>query len=85
MVARVENLIYKAGGRVKLITQNLRVSGHANARDLQLMINLLQPNYLFPVQGEYRDLAAACSSSRRSWYFPRKYSYYEAWGYHDPS
>ncbi|MGT2926609.1 ribonuclease J [Streptococcus cuniculipharyngis] len=58
MVARVENLIYKAGGSVKLITQNLRVSGHANGRDLQLLINLLQPTYLFPIQGEYRDLQA---------------------------
>ncbi|HEK9097032.1 TPA: ribonuclease J [Streptococcus equi subsp. zooepidemicus] len=58
MVARVENLIYKAGGSVKLITQHLRVSGHANARDLQLMINLVKPKYLFPIQGEYRDLAA---------------------------
>lgn len=58
MVARVENLIYKAGGTVKLITQNLRVSGHANGRDLQLMINLLQPKHLFPIQGEYRDLQA---------------------------
>lgn len=58
VVARVENLIYKAGGSVKLITQNLRVSGHANGRDLQLLMNLLKPSYLFPVQGEYRELAA---------------------------
>ena len=58
VVARVENMIYQAGGIVKLITQNLRVSGHANARDLQLMINLLQPKYLFPIQGEYRGLDA---------------------------
>ena len=58
VVARVENMIYQAGGVVKLITQSLRVSGHGNARDLQLMINLLQPKYLFPVQGEYRELAA---------------------------
>ncbi|MEW6857224.1 ribonuclease J [Streptococcus iniae] len=70
MVARVENLIYKAGGRVKLITQNLRVSGHANARDLQLMINLLQPNYLFPVQGEYRDLAAHALVAEEVGIFP---------------
>ncbi|MGT2932867.1 ribonuclease J [Streptococcus catagoni] len=61
MVARVENLIYKAGGSVKLITQNLRVSGHANGRDLQLMINLMKPSYLFPVQGEYSDLSAHAS------------------------
>ncbi|MDN5012327.1 ribonuclease J [Streptococcus sp. SN3] len=58
VVARVENMIYQAGGIVKLITQNLWVSGHANARDLQLMINLLQPKYLFPIQGEYRGLDA---------------------------
>ncbi|WP_084675549.1 ribonuclease J [Streptococcus pneumoniae] len=57
-VARVENMIYQAGGVVKLITQSLHVSGHGNVRDLQLMINLLQPKYLFPVQGEYRELDA---------------------------
>ena len=57
-VARVNNAIYKAGGAVKMITQNLRVSGHANARELQLMLNLLRPQYLFPVQGEYRELLA---------------------------
>ena len=58
VMARVENMIYQAGGVVNLITQSLRVSGHGNARDLQLMINLLQPKYLFPIQGEYRELDA---------------------------
>ena len=58
VVARVENMIYQAGGIVKLITSSLRVSGHGNARDLQLMINLLRPKYLFPIQGEYRELDA---------------------------
>lgn len=58
VVARVENLIYKAGGSVKLITKRLSVSGHANGRDLQLLINILHPRYLFPIQGEYRELAA---------------------------
>lgn len=70
MVARVENLIYKAGGSVKLITQNLRVSGHANGRDLQLLINLTKPQYLFPVQGEYRDLAAHAKLSEEVGIFP---------------
>ncbi len=58
LVARVENMIYQAGGVVKLITQDLRVSGHGNERDLQLMLNLLRPKFLFPIQGEYRELAA---------------------------
>lgn len=70
MVARVENLIYKAGGFVKLITQNLRVSGHANGRDLQLLINLTKPQYLFPVQGEYRDLAAHAKLAEEVGIFP---------------
>ncbi|HES4239224.1 Zn-dependent hydrolase [Streptococcus pyogenes] len=70
MVARVENLIYKAGGSVKLITQSLRVSGHANGRDLQLLMNLLKPQYLFPVQGEYRDLAAHAKLAEEVGIFP---------------
>ncbi|HES9219893.1 TPA: ribonuclease J [Streptococcus pyogenes] len=70
MVARVENLIYKAGGSVKLITQNLRVSGHANGRDLQLLMNLLKPQYLFPVQGEYRDLAVHAKLAEEVGIFP---------------
>ncbi|MGT2887179.1 ribonuclease J [Streptococcus didelphis] len=70
MVARVENLVYKAGGSVILITQNLQVSGHANGRDLQLMINLMKPKYLFPVQGEYRDLAAHAALAEEVGIFP---------------
>ncbi|MEY8462092.1 ribonuclease J [Streptococcus merionis] len=64
MVARVENLIYRAGGEVKSITNNLRVSGHGNFRDLQMMINILNPNYLFPTQGEYRQLAAHAEAAQ---------------------
>lgn len=70
VVARVENLIYKAGGSVKLITQNLRVSGHANGRDLQLMLNLVRPKYLFPIQGEYRDLAAHANMAEETGMLP---------------
>lgn len=58
IVARVENLIYKSGGTVKTVTQNLTVSGHANARDLQFLLHLIKPTYFFPIQGEYRNLAA---------------------------
>ncbi|MGT2666592.1 ribonuclease J [Streptococcus rifensis] len=64
VVARVENLIYRAGGEVKSITNNLRVSGHGNSRDLQLMINILNPQFLFPIQGEYRQLAAHAEAAQ---------------------
>ncbi|HEL1985305.1 TPA: ribonuclease J [Streptococcus suis] len=70
VVARVENLIYKAGGTVKSITKNLRVSGHGNARDLQLMLNIMKPKYLFPVQGEYRQLDAHAKAALEIGMYP---------------
>lgn len=60
-VAKTEDMIYRAGGIVKSISENLRVSGHANPRDLQMMMNFMSPKYFIPVQGEYRQLAAHAS------------------------
>ncbi|MGM0214896.1 metallo-beta-lactamase [Enterococcus sp. AZ109] len=57
-VAKTEDMVYRAGGTVKNISENLRVSGHANPRDLQMMLNFMEPTYFIPVQGEYRQLAA---------------------------
>lgn len=57
-VAKTENQVYRAGGTVKTISDNLKASGHATPNDLQWMINLLKPKYFIPVQGEYRMLAA---------------------------
>lgn len=58
VVAKTEDMVYRAGGNVKNISDNFRVSGHANPSDLQLMINLLKPTYLLPVQGEFRQMIA---------------------------
>lgn len=57
-VAETENLIYRAGARVEKISDKIKASGHATPEDLQLMINLLNPRFFIPVQGEYRMLAA---------------------------
>lgn len=70
VVARVENMIYKAGGTVKSVTKNLHVSGHGNARDLQLMLNIMKPKYLFPIQGEYRQLNAHAKAALEIGMYP---------------
>lgn len=57
-VAETENLIYRAGATVTSLSGNLKASGHATPNDLQLMINLLKPEYFIPIQGEYRMLSA---------------------------
>jgi len=56
--AHIENDVYKAGGVMKLLGTDLKVSGHANARELQFMLDIIRPKNLIPVQGEYRELKA---------------------------
>ncbi|KRN88915.1 ribonuclease J [Ligilactobacillus ceti] len=58
MMAKTRDMIYRAGATVKAISEELNSSGHANRDDLQLMMNLLKPKYVVPVQGEYRLLSA---------------------------
>lgn len=57
-VAKTKDMIYRAEADVKAISDDLHASGHANKSGLQLMLNLLHPKYLIPVQGEYRLLDA---------------------------
>lgn len=58
-VAKTRDLIFRAGGEIKSLSDSgLYTSGHASKSDLQLMINLLHPQNLIPVQGEYRLLTA---------------------------
>ncbi|MFD1418234.1 ribonuclease J [Companilactobacillus keshanensis] len=56
--AKTRDAIYRTGAEVKSLGDDLHSSGHANKSDLQLMINLLQPENIIPVQGEYRLLDA---------------------------
>ena len=58
VMAKTEDIIYRAGGTVKTISDNYRVSGHAGPADLQFMMNFMKPKYMFPIQGEYRLLSA---------------------------
>ena len=57
IVAKTEDMVYRAGGTVQTISDTIKVSGHANQNDLKLMINLMKPTYFIPIQGEYRVLA----------------------------
>ena len=57
-VAKTRDMIYRSGADVKSISDELNSSGHASKNDLQLMMNLLKPRHVLPVQGEYRLLAA---------------------------
>lgn len=64
-VAKTRDAIYRAGAEVKAISDEYNSSGHASKRDLQLLINLLHPQYLVPIQGEYRLMAAHAESAEQ--------------------
>src|SRR5699024_11549210 len=55
---RSRDAIYRTGAEVKALSDDKHSSGHANKSDLQLMINLLNPENVIPIQGEYRLLDA---------------------------
>lgn len=52
------NELAKAGASVLTSSRNVHVSGHGSQEDLKLMLNLMQPKYFVPIQGEYRMLMA---------------------------
>lgn len=57
IIAGLYNHIYRRGARVIHAGQAaLHVSGHAQAHELKMMIQLTRPRYFYPVHGEYRNL-----------------------------
>ena len=57
-MAKTKDLIYRAGADVKTLSDDLNATGHASRQDLQMLIKLMHPKYLIPIQGEYRSLHA---------------------------
>lgn len=56
--AKTRDMIYRTDAEVKALGDDMHPSGNANKTDLQLMINLLKPKNVIPIQGEYRLLDA---------------------------
>ncbi|MGX6995584.1 ribonuclease J [Pediococcus acidilactici] len=56
--AKTKDMLYRAGAEVKSISDRANANGHASRNDLQLMLNLIKPQILIPIQGEYRLLTA---------------------------
>jgi len=57
IIAGLYNHIYRRGARIKHSGQApLHVSGHAQAHELKMMMQLTRPKYFYPVHGEYRNL-----------------------------
>ncbi|MDW0115679.1 ribonuclease J [Sporosarcina thermotolerans] len=55
---KMANELSKAGANVLTSSRNVHVSGHGSQEDLKLMLNLMQPKYFIPIQGEYKMLIA---------------------------
>ncbi len=57
VIAGLYNHIYRRGARIMHARQApLHVSGHAQAHELKMMMQLTRPRFFYPVHGEYRNL-----------------------------
>jgi len=57
VIAGLYNHIYRRGARILHAGQaSVHVSGHAQAHELKMMIQLTRPKYFYPVHGEFRNL-----------------------------
>lgn len=54
--ARTLDMLYRTDANVVAIQKDLLPPSHASSEDLKLMMNLLKPKYVVPVNGEYRHL-----------------------------
>lgn len=52
--SKTVNLLARAGAQVIFAQKRVHVSGHGSQEELKLMLNLLKPKYLIPVNGEFR-------------------------------
>ncbi|MFT4400885.1 ribonuclease J2 [Bacillus sp. SW14] len=52
--SKTVDILARAGAQVTFAQKRVHVSGHGSQEELKLMINLLKPKYLIPVNGEYR-------------------------------
>ena len=64
VIAKTKDMIYKAGGTVKSVTDNFKTSGHANQSDLKLMMNFIKPKFVIPVNGESENVSRTRTFSK---------------------
>jgi ribonuclease J len=57
-LSKTVDMLFRAGANVVSGKRALHVSSHGSQEELKFMINLMKPNYLIPVHGEYRMLKA---------------------------
>ncbi|WP_078380847.1 ribonuclease J [Sutcliffiella halmapala] len=53
-VSKVIDKIYRTGAMVIYGQKKIHVSGHGCQEELKLMLNLLNPKFVIPIQGEYK-------------------------------
>lgn len=55
---KMENEIYKEGGKLYSLSPKSVLSMHPSIEDLKMMLYLFKPRFYFPIKGEYRHLIA---------------------------
>lgn len=70
--ARTLDILYRTDANVVAIKKDLLPPSHASSEDLKLMMNLLKPQYVMPVNGEYRHLVSHAKVAKSMGYEDEK-------------
>lgn len=54
MAARTLDILYRGDSQIKVIDKSLLSTSHASQEEVKMMINLLRPEFVIPVIGEYQ-------------------------------
>lgn len=55
MAARTLDFIYRCNTSVKVIDKKILQASHASSEEIKMLVNILNPSYVIPVKGEYRQ------------------------------
>ncbi len=64
MAANTIDLVYKSGANIKIVNNKLLRGSHASVHDTKLFYNLVEPEYVIPVIGEYRHQYAQYEAAK---------------------
>lgn len=68
--SKMENDIYKEGGKIFTLDSKTVLSMHPSSEDLKMMLYLFQPKYYIPIKGEYRHLFMNAKLATKMGYSP---------------
>lgn len=71
MASKTLDILYRNLDKIFIIENKIMQSSHATREEIKMMINILNPKYIFPIKGEYRLQVAQVDIAKEIGYDPK--------------